>query len=360
MQVDALLKLLDILGPYRSPDKVISVKDIALKWDGRSVGDKPVPATVRTIQRYVSELSSRYEDLPALLGVKNIDISVKVKKADSKRSGKVMSKEVSHFYLPPENLVKWFMTEAVALQLMVTGQVVGQSLGAIKQLSTKDAEELANAVLSREKAAELRKVASCVRIVPDGIGRQRATVAPNIIQKIIDAIVMDRAVALEYTTPSGKDGKRIVNPLGLVSKDGTIYLVASKGFDPTIIHYALQRASDADVASRHIRHVPEGFDLDKHIDETHLLSHAKGCAIHLELEVHDDALYHFSERAFNATQIISKSKRQHWNKLTAVIPDSVLLVPFLVSMLEFVRVMGPASLRHAIQDHLNKMARLYE
>ncbi len=359
MQVDALLKLLDILGPYRSPDKVISVRDIALKWDGLSVGDKPEPATVRTIQRYVSELSSRYEDLPALLAVKNIDISVKVKKSDSKRSGKVMSKEVSHFYLPPENLVKWFMTEAVALQLMVTGQVVGQSLGAIKQLSTQDAKELANAVLSREKAAELRKVASCVRIVPDGIGRQRATVAPKIIQKIIEAIVSDRAIALDYTTPSGKGGRRIVNPLGLVSKDGTIYLVASKGFDPTIIHYALQRASDADVAMRHIRHVPEGFELDRHIDQTHLLSHAKGDAIQLVLEVHDDALYHFTERPFNASQTITPSKRPHWSKLTAVIPDTVLLIPFLVSMLEYVRVIGPPPLRDDMAHRLKKMVELY-
>lgn len=359
MQVDSLMKLLDILGPYRSKERTISVRDIALKWDERYPDGKPEPATVRNIQRYINQLATPTADFPALLGVDCLDISVSVRKASSKRTGSLINKEVNHYYLPPENLVKWFMTEPVALQLMITGQVVGQSLGAIKQLSTKDAEMLANQVLSRDKAAELRKIAACVRIVPDGLGRLRTLIQPKVIQKIIDAIVANKAVAIEYKTPTGKNGKRIVNPLGLVGKDGTVYLVASKGFDPAIVHYALQRATDAEVATKYARHVPAGFDLDQHINETHLLSHAIGPDIELVIEVHDEALHHFIERPFTTTQKITKSKKPKWSRLTATIPDTVLLIPFLSSQLEYVQVISPMHLRNDMKTHLQKMVHHY-
>jgi predicted DNA-binding transcriptional regulator YafY len=359
MQVDALMKLLDILGPYRSKERTISVRDIALKWDAQYPDGVPNAATVRTIQRYVNQLAMPTADFPALLGVDCLDISVSVRKASSKRTGSVINKEVNHYYLPPDNLVKWFMTEPVALQLMITGQVVGQSLGAIKQLSTKDAEMLANQVLSKDKAAELGKIAACVRIVPDGLGRLRTLIQPKVIQKIIDAIVANKAVAIEYKTPTGQDGKRIVNPLGLVGKDGTVYLVASKGFDPVIIHYALQRATDAEVATKYARHVPAGFDLDQHINETHLLSHSIGPDIELVLEVHDDALHHFIERPLTGTQKITKSKKPKWRRVTATIPDTVLLIPFLSSQLEHVQVISPKHLRDDMTTHLQKMMMHY-
>ena len=354
MQVSVLVKLLSIMSVNTSIDTAITARDIALKWDSRYPDGEPDESTLRQIQRYMNELTASIEDLPPLIEYEELATSA----MPSVKAKKV--REIRHFYLPPDRIVKWFMTEQAAVTLLLTGQLVGQSLGSIKQLGFSRVKSIANDVIDLKKSDELRRIASSIRIVQDGIGRLRATIRPGILQTMMDAIISDRAVTFTYVKSSGETKKQTINPLGLVSKDGTIYLIGTKGHDPKTIHYALQRVEEADVALRSPRIVPPEFDLDDYIDRTHQLSHPMGGDLRLVLEVSDEALFHFIERPLSRSQKIEKSRKKNWHRVIAEIPNTVLLMPFLMSMLHKVRVLEPAHLRDDVANMIEQMRANYQ
>lgn len=354
MQVSVLVKLLSIMSVNTSPETAITARDIALKWDSRYPDGEPDESTLRQIQRYMNELTASIEDLPPLIEYEELAAS-----SQPGSQGR-NAREIRHFYLPPDRIVKWFMTEQAAVSLLLTGQLVGQSLGGLKQLGFNRVKRIANDVIDLKKSDELRRIARSIRIVQDGIGRLRATIRPGVLQTMLDAIISDRAVAFTYVKSSGESKKQTINPLGLISKDGTIYLIGTKGHDTKPIHYALQRVEEADVASRSPRIVPAEFDLDDYIERTHQLSHPTGGDIRLVLEVRDEALYHFTERPLSWSQKIEKTRRKNWYKVVAEIPNTVLLMPFLMSMLHKVRVLEPAHLRHDVAQMIEQMRANYQ
>jgi predicted DNA-binding transcriptional regulator YafY len=237
--------------------------------------------------------------------------------------------------------------------------VVGQALGDVSELGTKSVAKLAKDVIKGQRSTKLSRIASSVRFLSDGIGRLPAQLEPDLLQTMIDAIVRDRAVSFDYKNSDGKSSRPTVNPLGLVSKDGTIYLIASKGSSSVVVHYALQRASNSSLEMRHIRMIPETFDLDQHIESTHRLSHQIGPEMDLVLEVAEKALFHFIERPLTTQQEIKKILGSNFYKVTAVVPDTFYLRPFLLSMRANVTEVEPVELRKSLAVELKQMVKNY-
>jgi predicted DNA-binding transcriptional regulator YafY len=251
------------------------------------------------------------------------------------------------------------MSEQAALNLLFTSQIVGQALGEVSELGTKSVAKLAKDVIKGQRSTKLSRIASAVRFLPDGIGRLPATLAPDLLQTMIDAIVRDRAVSFDYKKHDGKNSRPIVNPLGLVSKEGTVYLLSSKGSDSAIVHYALQRASNAIVEMRHVRMVPESFELDKYIESTQQLSHPLGPEMNLVLEVDEKALFHFAERPLTAQQKIKKIQGTNLYEVSALVPDTFYLRPFLLSLRANVTVLKPVDLRKSLASEIKQMLANY-
>ncbi len=361
MQVDTLVKLIHLMGPYNNSEKTISTKHLALLWDNVDLDSEPADATLRQIQRYTAELSAQTDELPSLLEYVEEDLTITVPRS-KKSGGKQVERKPRRqrlYYLHQDSLMKWFMSEQAALNLLLTGQLVGQALGEVSELGTKSVAKLAKDVIKGQRSTKLSRIASSVRFLPDGIGRLPAQLAPDLLQTMIDAIVRDRAVSFDYKKPDGKASRPTVNPLGLVSKEGTIYLIASKGSDSVVFHYALQRAANASVEMRHVRMVPETFDLDHHIESTHRLSHQIGPEMNLVLEVDEAALFHFTERPLTHQQDIKKIRGTNAYKVTAVVPDTFYLRPFLLSLRANVTVLEPVELRKSLAAELKQMLANY-
>lgn len=361
MQVDTLVKLIHLMGPYNNSEKAISTKHLALLWDNADLDSEPLDVTLRQIQRYTAELSSQTDELPPLLDYVEEDQTITVPRTIKSGVTKAQRKPRRQrlYFLHHDSVMKWFMSEQAALNLVMTGQVVGQALGEVSDIGVKAMAKLAVDVIQGRKSTRASRIASSVRFLPDGIGRLPATLEPDLLQTMIDGIVRDRAVSFDYKRPVGKPSRRTVNPLGLVSKEGTMYLVASKGSDPVVIHYALQRASNPSVEMNHVRMVPEGFDLDEHIDSTHRFSHQTGPEMNLVLEVNEEAIFHFKERPLTADQKIKKVSGTDTYKVSAVIPDSYYLRPFLLSMRANVTVLEPIDLRKSLAVELKQMVANY-
>ena len=335
MKMTVAVRLLRLLNAR--PERALTAKQIAEKWRAE-VGSVPDP---RYFQRYMSELLSE-SDGPALVNV-------------------VDGESIPRYYLRMSQVALWFMTEEAALETLLTQRLMNRTFGA---LSPEEAEKRAYmAEILADESIRTRRLRDRLRIVPDGIGRQPAEIDKKVLVAAINAVAEGKRLDFSYVTAAGKSSDKKLNPLGLVAKDGTIYLVATRGLSDQPINYALQRFKDARVSADAMDE-RLGFDLDCYIDETHQLSHVLDLAeapVGLKLRVSQTSIFHFKERPLSGDQVIGPvTELNGWHIVTATVPNTLLLVPFLLSMGPRVEVLEPAHVREKTFQWVRDTCALYE
>ena len=326
MKMKDAVRLLKIL-PTKA-QAAITVAQLAKKW----YGWEPSKEEKRNIQRYVNDLSNDQDGASNLINL--------------------IDGPPRRFYLRLSQVANWFMTEEAALTILLTRQVMGQSLESLSELGspavTDVAEKVANASTTTKRIRER------IRIVPDGLGRLPARIAPEILKAAIDAIAKSKQLNLTYRASDGKESTASVSPQGIVSKDGTLYLLGTTGLSDPPRHFAMQRMGNAEVSHRSSQ-TQLGFDLDEYIHNSHMLSHRlyeEPEDIRLELKVTAGAIFHFRERALSERQLIFPVNEDGLYEVSADLPWTVHLVPFLLSMGSGVEVIRPARLRDQVQKLL--------
>ena len=323
-----LLRLL----PTR-PEHALSTREILRRWlakDGPAVD-------LRTIQRYMAELSDDLGDGQNLV-------------AGIQRGPERC------FHLRSSQVANWFMTEEAALDLQLSRNVFGRAFGAGEgDVADKMADMAERVVIA---SPETRRIRERLRIVPDGIGRLPAPIDSAVMRAAITSISQDRQLAFSYRSAAGKQSTQLVSPLGLVAKDGTMYLVAVKGLTDVPRHFALHRMTDADVHFQPAQPRPD-FNLQQYIVDSHQFSHvmdADASPLALRLRVAPDAMFHFRERALSDDQnVVLSDAGEPWFTVTATVPKTMLLVPFLVSLGPWIEVLEPAALRSEVAEWVGKM-----
>lgn len=339
MKLNAAVKLLRLLNSQSQA--ALTTSQIVSKWLGQPSTKIETRNALRTIQRYLSELSADSAQGPALVDVLD----------DGKER---------RYYLRLSQVAQWFMTEEAALHLLLTRQMLERSfVGGLDPDEAKRRADMADTVT--DSSVRTRRLRARLRIVPDGIGRLPARVDAQILASAVDAVAADQKLSFTYINPAGKQSQQILSPQGLVAKDGTIYLLATKGLSEPPRHFALHRMTEAHVVPHRLLARPD-FDLDSYIRDSHQLSHqlnAEAPPVSLTLRVAPDALFHFKERPLSADQSIEPDRRSAgWNVVTATVPETVLLVPFLVSI-GGIEVLGPPSLRSKTAKWLREAAARY-
>lgn len=321
MKLSTGVRLLRALNS--KPENALTTQQIARKW--RDIDGEEV--SLRSIQRYMGSLSENVAGQKPLVVVTVVD---------GERA----------FYLNPSQVANWFITEEAALDLHLTQQVYGRAFGARGRSNGDNLANMAEQVTSA--SPETMRIRERLRIVPDGIGRLPARIDPKALQAAITAIGKAKKLNFEYTSAAGRTSEQLLSPLALVAKDSTIYLVAVKGLSDAPRHFALHRMSSADVHFQTSQARPE-FDLDRYIIDSHQFSHVlnvDAAPLPLKLRVAPEALFHFKERPLSANQSIRQDKQlDNWHLVTATVPDTVLLVPFLVGMGPHIEVVEPQAMR---------------
>lgn len=358
MLMSATFKLLRMLPTKR--ENAVTIRDLAVKWEGKDpLSEKPSANVIRRLQAYMNELSAPIDGYPAL--VETIQPEQEPELAVDGNKNRIP--KAYRYYLMPCHVADWFMTEETAMNLLLTGQILGQSLGSAQQFDSVAVIDQAQARLGATSPAR-KRVLNKVRIVPDGIGRVPARINSLVLEAAITAIEGDKKLLFSYTSAQGEPSTPLVSPQGLVAKDGTIYLVATKGLSDFPIHYALHRMGEAKVEDDQLQSQP-GFNLDDYIRKSSQLSHklhGGPSQIRLELRVAPETLYHFEERpiAYGTDQVIDyASDPNEWSTVTAHIPNTFLLVPFLLSMGGWIEVVGPPEVRAKVKRRVDAMAAHY-
>jgi predicted DNA-binding transcriptional regulator YafY len=248
------------------------------------------------------------------------------------------------------------MTAELALELHLVSPLwekgFGQALSGAEQ-----------ATIRKHVKGDDERLLRGLRIVPDGIGRLPARIDAKLLRTVVEALRRSRKLRVSYRRPDAHaEEARELSPLGLVAKDGTIYLVAVTGLADTPRHYALHRMGSAEDAGSSAQPRPE-FDLDRHIASTHQFSHAldgNTGSVELVLRVTPETIHHFEERPLSATQTVEQVPDDSgWYLVRDTVPMTMQLVPFLLSMGAGLEVVSPSELRCETIRRLSKSLSLY-
>ena len=315
--------------------------------------------SVRTMQRYMEELSgvdSEYRPIPLVRRIEQPPVSGPGQGRGAGGAGAPPGRAY-RYCLDTSALRQWFMTDHMALNLLLADQAVGASLGASSRLGASGLAAEAAQLIQRQ-GQEVRRISAYVRIVPDGMGRHAAQIDAHLVDTVIEAIAQGRQLSFAYASARGNARRWEVSPRGLVAKDGTLYLVATRGLSDAPTTFALHRVRGAQVMTQAVAF--RDFDIDRFLVETQLLSHpfGPGALIDLELRVAPESLYHFQERPLWGQEIGPAEPSGHV-RVTARVVDGVMLVPFLLSMGPWVEVLGPSSVRQEVARRVREMGRAY-
>ncbi len=307
--------------------------------------EKPKEETTRTkVRRCIAQLSS------SNAGVTKILVAKQCKGGD-------------RYSLNVAGLLQRVISPRLATTFLISsGSLGGEWLDSEISKFQEIAEELIGCRNTPSVLPEHR-LRNATRIVPDGLGRCRAKIQPEIMLAVKDSIQAGEKLKVVYGSRSEGEQSYELSPLGLVIKDGTIYLIGRTGIahKNKIKHFPLQRVKS--VGKIKTPSDNAGFNIDDYINKTHQLSHPINQSksnITLELRVAPEMIYHFEERPLTDKQeIISPENKDSWYTVKAEVPESVLLHPWLLSMGGWIEVVAPESVRKEIRTRIKKMHEHY-
>lgn len=198
-----------------------------------------------------------------------------------------------------------------------------------------------------------------VRTITRGQTLIPPTVEHEVLDVVYDALFDDQQFQARYQRRyDGEVKDYTVNPLGLVFRDGVIYLICSLFDYDDIVQLALHRIEGANSLDEPARR-PEGFDLDKYLREGSLDYRLGEQLLELHLHVAAETGFHLRETPLSQDQRLAPRGDGSMD-LHASVADTGQLRWWLLGLGSNVEVIAPASLRQEIAKHLQTASKMYD
>lgn len=224
----------------------------------------------------------------------------------------------------------------------------------------------ARAVLDSDSRKPLTHWQDKIRVIGHGPHLAAPTVDIDIQRAMYDALLHERRVALDYAPRSDETGRikhYEFSPLGLVSRDGMLYLVGPLWEYDNVVQLALHRVKTLRPLDTPAFR-PPGFDLDQYIRTEGGFSYPTGeGTIELVLRTHEATAAHLAERPISDDQTIQAfSDGRH--EIRATVLDTDELMWWLLGFGAGVEVVCPQHLQEriiaALQASLSRYADLLD
>lgn len=344
MKIDSFIRLITIM-PRNRRDAITTTQivDLYYKGVGKSVKEmSQTDSKMRRVQKYM-------EELVEMGMVTHIKQTIPGRKSP-----------LNLYHLRENQVLSYFLHNKAALNLLWARGLAPQ----LDQLAgPDDVWGLAEDARLSKREGVLRDQ---VRIVPDGVGREFAKIVDSVLPAVSEAMEAGYQVKVTIEHSSGAVVEYEVTVLGLVAKDGAIYMLTVMGFEDKPKHYPLHRVRKAEVI-RVRAFTRSEFRIDQYIREQHQLAHLRHdeqSPIDLDLLVAEEALFHFRERPFmtvSGEQVISATPvHGKWYSVKATVPYTVMLAPFLWSHAGWVQVLGPETIRQRVAEGVLAAAMHYQ
>lgn len=180
----------------------------------------------------------------------------------------------------------------------------------------------------------------------------------DLLETVYDGLFNDRQLDARYQRRyDGQTRDYRISPLGIVFRDGVVYLVCQRNGQDAIVHLALHRflsAQTLDVAVAR----PPGFDLSHYVEWGGLDFKLSDTALRLELLVQPDTAVHLQETPLSHDQTLHPvdDGRQ---RLRATVADTAQIRWWILGLGDQVEVASPPALRQEIEERLQRALAQY-
>jgi predicted DNA-binding transcriptional regulator YafY len=185
-----------------------------------------------------------------------------------------------------------------------------------------------------------------VRTLSRSLELQPPEVSEAVIEAVYRALLEGRQLRGEYrprTHGGAPQTYDVIHPLGLVFRDQVAYLVATLWNYADVRQLALHRFASAEVLDEE-RAEPNGFDLDRYIEEGHFHIRESGDLLHLRVRLDRAAAYHLQETPLTNDQVVTELDDGQL-ELAASVRDTLQLRWWLLGFGSAAEVVAPETCR---------------
>ena len=198
-----------------------------------------------------------------------------------------------------------------------------------------------------------------VRAVTRGQTLVPPAVDAGVLRTVYDALFEDGRFTARYRRRyDGELKDYVVNPLGLVFRDGVIYLVCSLFDYEDVVLLVLHRMEHAEAIDE-TAHRPADFDLDTYLQKGGLDYRLGEGELDLKLLVEAETAVHLRETPLSRDQTMQASEDGDSVELRAPVADTLQLRWWILGLGPRAEVVEPAHLRQEIAEELTTAADRY-
>ena len=207
---------------------------------------------------------------------------------------------------------------------------------------------------------DLGRWADRAAIIVQGPTLTAPDISADVQEAVYEALMTNRKVEVQYRGKHEKESKAIVlNPLGIVMRNGIVYLVATSWKYQDIRHYVLHRMSEPQLMDEPAR-MPADFFLADHLGDDGAFAYpASDEKLKLRALFHAGAGAHLTESSLGPDHrdTVQEDGRV---LVEATVADTAELRWWIRGFGNLVEVLGPKTLRDEFREQARGLAEMYE
>ncbi len=176
---------------------------------------------------------------------------------------------------------------------------------------------------------------------------------PIILETVYDALFNDRQFRARYHRRYDDSVQDyVIHPLGIVFRDGVVYLICMRDGREGVVQMALHRMRSAKLLAAPAER-PVDFDLQRYVEDGGLDFRMGWQPLHLELLLDPATAVHLGETPLSDDQRMIEAADGRM-RLQATVADTAQVRWWLLGLGDQVEVIAPAALRDDIADRLGR------
>jgi len=209
-------------------------------------------------------------------------------------------------------------------------------------------------------STQLKEWPKKVAIIERGPTLLKPSINPQIQQLIYQGLLEEKQLSVTYNVRHTRvKSDFIVNPLGIVNKQNSLYLVCTLWTYTDIKQFALHRFESVEILEEKA-HIPDAFNLSTYLKQSHSFSYPIGeSPIELKVLFEEPTAAHLYETPLSENQILQKQEDGRI-LLEATVMDTQELRWWLSGFSSKVTVLEPIELRQYFIDELRQLTQYYE
>ncbi len=197
-----------------------------------------------------------------------------------------------------------------------------------------------------------------VRVLPRGLKLLPPEVDHEVLDTVYQALLEERRFTVDYKPREAIKASRYeVSPLGLVVRDGVLYLVCTLWDYTDLKQLVLHRMKQAELLEIQVNR-PESFNLDDYLRSGAFSAPNTAETLKLEAVFDSGCALHLREARLSKDQKL-EDRPDGRVRLTATVPDTGELRWWLLGFGEGVEVVGPEELRAEFRTTAQALAKRY-